>query len=275
MISYIFKNKTKNILVIIFSVVCMIKPLCEFLFYISINQVFPWFTFLTLLPVALVLIYLLTLYYNYKFKSFMIPAAFLIWIVSPIYLAFSDIKFAFMYLKWIGEMPLTVVFTLINMIVLIIAKALCFAGSLSNFKNISLFKVGIILNIVGIAIITPIYEAVSAIEYFGTTNIFLDQLRQILNDGVILGRVANILFWIGLLLLAFNKKGEDIDITPYIEERKAKKQAKKEAKLQQKEAEEAEYNAPLPEIPDGSWRCMACGKILPDSIDRCECGYKK
>lgn len=275
MISYIFKNKIKNILVIIFSVVCMIKPLCEFLFYISINQVFPWFTFLTLLPVALVLIYLLTLYYNYKFKSFMIPAAFLIWIVSPIYLAFSDIKFAFMYLKWIGEMPLTVVFTLINMIVLITAKALCFAGSLSNFKNISLFKVGIILNIVGIAIITPIYEAVSAIEYFGTTNIFLDQLRQILNDGVILGRVANILFWIGLLLLAFNKKSEDIDITPYVEERKAKRQAKKEAKLQQKEAEEAEYNAPLPEIPDGSWRCMACGKILTDDIDRCECGYKK
>ncbi len=51
----------------------------------------------------------------------------------------------------------------------------------------------------------------------------------------------------------------------------AKRAARLEAKLQ----EEAKFNAPVPEIPDGSWRCMACGKILPDSIDRCECGYKK
>ena len=87
--------------------------------------------------------------------------------------------------------------------------------------------------------------------------------------------VFSLLFFVGIILLTTNKKSEDIDITPYVEDRKAKKQAKKEAKLQQKEAEEAEYNAPLPEIPEGSWRCMACGKILTDDIDRCECGYKK
>lgn len=28
-------------------------------------------------------------------------------------------------------------------------------------------------------------------------------------------------------------------------------------------------------IPDGFWRCMGCGEILPADKDKCECGYKR
>lgn len=275
MISYIFENKTKNLLAIIFSALCIVKPLCEIFVYIARFLVFPWFSVLNILPVALVLIYLVTLKYDYKFKTCVVPAAFLIWIVAQFYVTFTDFASAYSYLKLFGQWPITVVLIVINTIVLISGKVLCFLGSISNFKNISLFKAGIIINLVGIAIISPITEASSAVEYFGVTNIFLDNLRQLLSNGVIFGRVANILFYVGLLLLAFSKKSENIDITPYVEERRAKKDAKIKARLQEKEAQQAEYDAPPPEIPQGSWRCMACGEILPESIERCECGYKR
>jgi hypothetical protein len=95
--------------------------------------------------------------------------------------------------------------------------------------------------------------------------VIVSTLKTMLNN------LLYIMYYISFLLLTFNKKGEYIDITPFVDARKAKKEAKRAAKQQ----EEAYLNEPTPEIPDGSWRCMACGKILPDSIDRCECGYKK
>lgn len=30
-----------------------------------------------------------------------------------------------------------------------------------------------------------------------------------------------------------------------------------------------------PVIPDGFWRCMGCGKLIPENETTCECGYKK
>lgn len=275
MISYIFKNKTKNILAIIFSALCIVKPLCEFLVYIARYRVFPWFSVLNVLPVALVLMYLLTLKYNYKLKTYIVPAAFLIWIVAQLYVTFADITSAFSYLKMFEQYPMAIAFMVIDTIVLICGKFFCFLGSIYNFKNISLFKIGIIINLVAIAVLAPIVETFSAVEYFGATNIFFENLRQLLSDGVIFGRVANMLFYVGLLLLAFSKKSENIDITPYIEERKAKKDAKIKARLQEKAAEQAEYDAPPPETPQGFWRCMACGKILENDTQRCECGYKR
>ena len=91
----------------------------------------------------------------------------------------------------------------------------------------------------------------------------------------IIRRLIFILFFVGILLLTLNKKSENIDITPYVEERKARKEAKGAARLQEKREEEERHTAPIPEIPGGCWRCMACGNILTNEIDRCECGYKR
>ena len=79
-----------------------------------------------------------------------------------------------------------------------------------------------------------------------------------------------LLFYISLLVLTITKESENIDIKPFIEARKLKKQLKKEAKLKQI-TDETEHIT----VEDGFWRCMGCGEILPDNINKCECGYKR
>lgn len=55
------------------------------------------------------------------------------------------------------------------------------------------------------------------------------------------------------------------------EEKKVEKEMKKEAKLQP----EIDPETIPPAVPEGHWRCMGCGEILPDSEAKCKCGYKK
>jgi len=71
--------------------------------------------------------------------------------------------------------------------------------------------------------------------------------------------------------LTLTKKSEYIDITPFVEERKIKKATKKAKRLANENPEES---SPLL-VPEGSWRCMGCGEILPDDKNECECGYKR
>ncbi len=32
---------------------------------------------------------------------------------------------------------------------------------------------------------------------------------------------------------------------------------------------------PVCDIPEGHWRCMGCGEILPNDKTKCDCGYKR
>lgn len=273
MISYIFKNKTKNILAIVFTVLCAVTPLVSFI------KVLPYFPLafvyhlIKLLPYLLILTYLLTLKYRYKFKNILFPLAFIIKTIDPIYQIINIVR----VYDYKQSVQAELILSLVANIIIIIGCVLCAIGSAFNFKRASVFKSGIIILIAHIALVMPIIDFIFAggFEYF--KNLPQEHILQVSISTIkaALNSLAHIMYYISFLLLILNKKSADIDLTTYIEQRKAKKEAKKAAKLEAKQQAEAQLNAPVPEIPDGSWRCMACGQILSNDINRCECGYKK
>ncbi len=278
MISYIFKNKTKNILAIVFTVLYVLNTNLMYWLYSSIN--FGEFLLLSevvlkLLPYIFIIVYLCTLKRQYRFKEWLFPAAFAIFVVVDVHTIIVSIITNIEYINSVeGFIWLTS--SVAYDMVLLAAYILCLLGSIKNFKNVILLRVGLIILMISIVINQAFQFLLSNMGYdlhnafLNYLNLLIPSIAEVLYDAFIL-----LLFYFGLLNLTFNKKSEYIDITPYVEERKAKKEAKRAAKLEAKQQEEAYLNEPTPEIPDGSWRCMACGKILPDSIDRCECGYKK
>lgn len=273
MISYIFQNKTKNILAIVFTALCAISPL---VYFIKVLPYFPLtfvYHLIKLLPYLLILTYLLTLKYKYKFKNILFPMAFIIKAMDPIYSIISIIR----VYGYENSEQMALILSFVANIIIITGCVLCAIGSAFNFRWITIFKAGIIILIAHIVLVMPIIDFifVGGFEYFKILpqeyipQVIVSTLKTMLNN------LPYIMYYISFLLLTLNKKGEYIDITPFVDARKAKKEAKRNARLEAKQQQEAKFNAPVPEIPDGSWRCMACGKILSDSIYRCECGYKK
>lgn len=262
MISYIFKNKTKNILAIVITALSTIKPL----FY-TINALNNFMDFLyfagQLLPHVMILIYLLTLKKLYKFKELLFPAAFAINILSAVYASSVSAVNVF---GIVGGIQGTIIFlkSSIYNIIAIVAFALCLIGSLFNFKNVKFLKYGtVIMMIWPVVFLIKEFIEVGGIAYW--QNIQQENLSSVIIAHIqgVLQIAMSILFAFGLFNLTLNKKGENIDISPFNVKRKPK------------EYENQFETDNLPEIPEGAWRCMACGKILTDDIDRCECGYKK
>ncbi len=279
MISYIFKNKTKNILMIVFTVLYIISSDLFAGFYYSVIRQIPisFYEILGVVAFALILGYMFTLKRQYRFKEWLFPAAFAILMALSLYELFTTIVYA---LSTYGYLVLIEVLSCVSFAFGIIAYVFCFIGAVKNFKNIVFLKIGAIIKIVGTVLPTVIaviieFIALGGIDYF--KNIDEAYKTYVYNSmfQIAVEWAFSLLFFVGILLLATNKKSEYIDITPYVEARKAKKEAKHAAKLEAKQQEEARLNEPAPEIPEGSWRCMACGEILPDSIERCECGYKR
>lgn len=279
MISYIFKNKAKNILMIVFTVLHIIcSNTFRELYYSIINSsAMSFFAILTFIAFALILLYMFTLKMQYKFKEWLFPAAFAILTLLSVYELVADI---------IHNLSTYDYFILIDLLsyssylVSIVAYTFCFIGSIKNFKNVVFLKAGALVKITGTVLTTSTaaiieFVAVGGMEYFKNIDeIYRVYVYKAMFENAVVWIII-LLFYVGLLLLTLNKKSENIDITPFVEERRAKSTAKRAAKLQQKQEAEARLNAPSPEIPEGSWRCMACGKILSNDIDRCECGYKK
>ena len=67
---------------------------------------------------------------------------------------------------------------------------------------------------------------------------------------------------------------KEIDCTNDEKKRNIKKQSKIFKEKEYIKQFEYEDETP-PIIPSGHWRCMGCGKILPDDETKCECGYKR
>ncbi|MBO4734451.1 MAG: hypothetical protein J5662_08245, partial [Clostridia bacterium] len=157
--------------------------------------------------------------------------------------------------------------TSLPQLALIAGYILVFISSLNNFKRIMLLRVGTILCAVFI-LFSALYDG---LYLFSATNNFYELLFSITFYKGLLETGLISLLYVSIFLLTLGKKDEDIDIAPFIEARKAKKEAKKVRKLQI----EAELEAVPEEAPEGYWRCMGCGKLLPDSENKCDCGYKK
>lgn len=275
MISYIFQNKTKNILAIVFTCLHILNTNIPYEFYLCISQgsTISIDALLQFLSFVLILVYMFTLKIQYRFKEWLFPAAFAISGGLVIYDIIFDIVYS---LTQYGDLSLVEILSCTINAISAILLALCFCGSIKNFKNVIFLKIGTLAMMIYTVVITITdFILVGGAEYF--SNIPQEYLTSVyISMGKALIKLAMILlYYFGIFNLTLNKKSEYIDIAPYVEERKAIKEAKRAARLAQKQEDEARLNEPIPEIPDGSWHCMACGKILSNDIDRCECGYKK
>ena len=230
-------------------------------------------TLLSFLAYILILVYMFTLKMKYRFKEWLVPTAFAILCGLVIYDIILDIVDS---LTQYGNLDSTKILSITINAVSATLLALCFCGSIKNFKNAIFLKIGSLAMMIYTVVMTITeFILVGGAEYFA--NIPTEYLASVyISMGKAMIKIVMILlFYFGLFNLTLNKKSEYIDITPFVDARKAKKAAKRNARLEAKQQEEAYLNEPTPEIPDGSWRCMACGKILPDNIDRCECENKK
>lgn len=262
MISYIFKNKVKNVFLSIFAAI---------LIYINLNELYQhvifgaWsgvvLKFISLIPYLFVFIYMLTLKRDYKFKQFLFPIAFAIWCVTAIFSIKNCFDvYAFSSLNGLARLFVN----LIIKFVLIAGYTSCFVGTLSNFKRINLLRIGLPICIIIIFIQGVTYNHL--VNWIGNTFFStLVYLNESFRASILL------LFYISIFVLTLTQKSEYIDITPFIEERKIKKAYKKARKLEREKPEEF---LP-PDVPDGYWRCMGCGEILPNDKNECNCGYKR
>ena len=263
MISYIFKNKIKNIFVTIVTTICILIQLNELHNYWILYPDFKSIAikFISLLPYLLVFIYMITLKREYALKKWLFPISFAIFSLLTVYAIIGCFKNHTNSLE--GLLTILVVVNLD--IVLLASHILSLVGSISNFKRINLLRIGIVICIV--------FLLCSRVWYYYST--YLHAYYLWISPTIILGEILRDLvflsFYISIFILLLTKKSENIDITPFIEERKTKKELKKAHKL---EKEQPEVFTP-PVIPDGYWRCMGCGKILPYNETTCDCGYKK
>lgn len=262
MISYIFKSKIKNILVAIFSIILLCINLKELYAYMMFG-IWEHITskFISLIPYLFVFLYMVTLKRDYKFKQFLFPIAFAIltlFAVFSITNCFDEYTFSSIN----GLVRLFISLTIRT--VMIVGYVFCFVGTLSNFKRLGFLRLGLPLCIITIAILGSSY-------YYLTNWIGNEFLATVYYLTESFSASSLILFHISIFILTLTKKGEYIDITPFVEERKTKKAIKKAKKLAKETPEE--FSPPL--VPNGFWRCMGCGEILPNDKNECECGYKR
>lgn len=261
MISYIFKSKPKNILVAIFSLAFLCLNLKELCFYALINA---WgymaLKLIELIPYILIFVYMITLKRDYKFKQFLFPIAFSIGILLTVF----SLKNCF------NLYSLTSTFLLFDAyinfairIIMLVGYIFCFVGTISNFERVVFLRSGLII----CAITTLILGS----KYYTFNGFISAQLPTYSYLIQLLMEITILLFYISIFILTLTKKSEYIDITPFVEERKIKKATKKAKKLEREKTEEFSP----PNVPDGYWRCMGCGEILPDDKDKCKCGYKR
>lgn len=262
MISYIFKSKVKNVFVLISAAILIYTNLKELHQYIIFDI---WdsnvLSFIGLIPYLFVFIYMLTLKRDYKFKKFLFPISFAIFTLTAIF-SITNCFDIYTFTSINGLIRLFV--NLIIKFVLITGYAFCFIGTLSNFKRIIFLRLGLPICIVTIFVQGIFYHYL--IDWIGN-EIFstLDYLSESFRASILL------LFYISIFILTLTKKSDYIDITPFVEERKIKKANKKAKKLEREKPEEFSP----PKVPDGYWRCMGCGEILPDDKSECNCGYKR
>ena len=237
-----------------------LKEFCSYLIWCT-DLKFLALKFIGLLPYLLIFLYMITLKREYKIKQLLFPIASAILALSAVF-SIRDCFDEYTFLSVNGLVLLLV--NLIIKFVLIAGYTFCFVGTLSNFKRIFFLRLGL-----PICIITIFIQGISyhyLIDWIGNTLYStISYLNESFRASILL------LFYISIFILTLTKKSEYIDTTPFVEERKIKKANKKAKRLAQENPEE--FSPPL--VPEGYWRCMGCGEILPDNISECECGYKR
>lgn len=280
MISYIFKNKYKNAAVIFFAAVYFLMQIRDLRAHVIdyypfdplvvryvVNQILKYSA--RSLPALLIIVYMLTLKRKYRIKEWLFPAAFAVMSLTGVVL--TGIGFYQFYNMFSSGFfsRFTEIFTAVGAnIIILAAYVLSFIGSLSNFKRVVLLRIGLMILVVSAAVFFALDLRSYYLAALNLQITFLGLLSGMYYYLELLRQIITLLFYGSMFILTLSKKSEYIDITPFIEARKSKKEMKRARKAEREQALEA---VP-PEAPEGYWCCMGCGKILPDSEDRCECG---
>lgn len=206
MTSYLFKNKTKNILVMVFTALCMLDPICDAVKLIIQKDIMSTLAkILSLCPFVLILIYVLTLKKEYRFKPNLFPFSFLYLILKCAYAIFicfyaltdplyrSAAGFAYI----LGASAFD--------IALLVCFVLCFIGSRSNFKRVIFFKLGtLLLGIVYILLPIVAFISVGGFDYINS----VPDGYQAVSYFELTKCIISILFSFSLFALTLNKNNE-------------------------------------------------------------------
>lgn len=212
MISYIFKNKTKNILAIVFTTMYIAISFYSIVASALRARAFSCQEILVLLPYVMILMYLLTLERQYVFKEFLFPSAFVIRIILLVYISISS---TVNFLKTMDSVEGigTLVYSIVCNIILLVALVFCAIGSMFNFKKARFLKFGTLILIIMcvVNLILQVVSLVDTIVYFQGGELGDAILTAFVYTNVtsIISTVALMLFYFGIFNLTLNRDSEN------------------------------------------------------------------
>lgn len=201
----LFANKRKNTLAICFTSIytlCLIltinfnKSLFLLNFRHALNSLI-----LALIPLVtpvLVLVFLLTLKKEYRFKKWLFPIAFGMKFISNLISLILGIG----SLRYLLTNPLQITMYSIS-VLMAVAFGLMFVGTLFNFKYVKLLKIGAIAFVV-LSLIFNVIEFISIGGFAYFQNV--PQTVTPINFMVLIKLIAQSLFYIGIFMLTLKNK---------------------------------------------------------------------
>ena len=197
----IFKSKTQVIGFVLIAVYCILNIFSTFITTLKFSNITN--TFVSLIPIFLILCYFFFVDKTFKFKKFMFPLAFGIIVYKNLYSVVISIigtpkNFDF-------EKEIIILFAI--SLLLLLFNILCFIGALFEFKILILLKIGCI-GYISTIIIMQIYEfiALGGMDYINSIP------KEMLPISIIsLAKYLSIiLFYLGIFILTTNKKNTDL-----------------------------------------------------------------
>lgn len=191
------------------AILCLLANLWNIGNFVIRYRFFNLFQFFSIVPFLCILTYFITLKHDYKLKKFLFPSAFLIIFILSVYQFITSYAYV-LNMDLFSEMSIakyrfifnTVIMILIDCI-LFLSYALCFIGSVANFKMLTLFKVGTILRVVLLIVIILIEILAAVLGGIETHN---EGGQLMISYQALAERLTSLIFGVSLLLLAFNKR---------------------------------------------------------------------
>ncbi len=203
----IFKDKKRNLIAACFTALYTIKCILDVEFKVSYFQNFRYaisFLFVYLAPIitpALVLVFLLTLKKEYRLKRWLLPIAFGVKAVS----ALISLCFSFSTIGLVVSMPKYTLILLCSCLIFF-AFVFMFIGTF-NSKYINFLKYGA-LSCAVLYFVTLIIDFINVggFEYLQS----VPNGYSAINFSALISSLAIILFYIGIFILATNKKNTEL-----------------------------------------------------------------
>ena len=196
-----FKSKTHLIGFVLIAAYGILSVLSTFIASLKFSNITN--TFVSLIPMFLILCYLILEDKTFKFKKYIFPLAFGIIVYKNLYSVIISIVGTPKNLVFEKEFIIFFVFSLF----LLVFNILCFIGTLLEFKILILLKIGCIGYMLTILIML-IYEfvALGGMDYINS----IPKEMLPINIISLVKYLSIILFYIGIFILTTNKRNTDL-----------------------------------------------------------------